>query len=120
MVDMQTADVRFEPDAILPVQFYSAGGMRPEKRLMLAILEDALDIYRKYARTPGRRHESLVAETRQWLFADDTRWPFSFVNLCSALGIDVGSLRAQLGGGRWPRRPCDRAGGARRRAAATS
>jgi len=43
----------FEPDALLPAQFYAAfrGGssVRGEKRLMLAVLEDALDCFQKYA-----------------------------------------------------------------------
>lgn len=65
---------------------------------MLAILEDALEIHRKYARKPGRTHERLVAETERWLFSDDTAWPVSFLNVCSALGIDAAWLRAQLTG----------------------
>jgi hypothetical protein len=72
--------------------------MRSEKRLMLAILEDAVVIYKKYARVPGRRHECLVAETERWLFSDDTAWPFSFVNVCSALEFDVASIRERLVG----------------------
>jgi hypothetical protein len=92
----KAADVPFEPDAVLPVQFYPARGMRPERRLMLAILGDALGIYRKHAHAAGRRHERLVAETKDWLFSDDTEWPLSFVNVCFALGIDVSRLRALL------------------------
>ena len=62
---------------------------------MLAVLEDALGIYRKYAGVPGRRRRRLITETEQWLFSDDTGWPFSFVNVCHALGIDVALFRAQ-------------------------
>ena len=61
IVEMQTADVQFEPDAIPRVQFCPARGMRPEKRLMLAILDDALEMLqevRSHARPtapePGR------------------------------------------------------------------
>jgi hypothetical protein len=97
------ADPRLEPGAVLPVQFYPAAGMRSEKRLMLAILEDALEIHRKYAPNPGRRHERLVAETKRWLLSDDTAWPLSFLNVCSALGIDAAWLRAQFTGLRRPR-----------------
>ena len=63
---------------------------------MLAILEDALAIHRKYAPTPGRRRQRLVAETERWLLSDDTAWPLSFLNVCSALGIEATWLRAQL------------------------
>ena len=31
------------------------------------------------------------------IFADDPEWPFSFVNACAAVGIDVARLRGELG-----------------------
>jgi hypothetical protein len=62
---------------------------------MLAVLEDALSIYRKFARLPGRKHRRLLLETEQWLFSDDTGWPFSFINVCHAIGIDVAWLRSR-------------------------
>ena len=95
---MDTVDeFAFEPHTILPVQFHPPRAVGAEKRLMLAVLEDALGIYRKYTAVPGRRHRRLVRETEQWLFSDDTSWPFSFVNICHSLGIDVAWLRGQLG-----------------------
>jgi hypothetical protein len=30
------------------------------------------------------------------LFSDDERWPFSFVNVCRALGLEPGHLRRRL------------------------
>ena len=96
-MDMPTVnDPTLEPHAVLPVQFHAAPATRPEKRLILAILKDALAIYRKYGRVPDRNHKRVFEETEQWLFSDDTSWPFSFVNLCHGLGIDVGWLRSQL------------------------
>ena len=96
---MQTpADSRFGPQTVLPVQFHAERATCPERRLLLAVLEDALGIHRRYARVPSGRHRRLVAETEEWLFSDDTSWPLSFVNVCHALGIDVAWLRAQLGG----------------------
>jgi hypothetical protein len=68
----------------------------PEKRLMRAVLEDALGIHRKYA-VPGRRRRRLVDETEEWLFSDDASWPLSFVNVCRTLGVDAARLRAELG-----------------------
>jgi hypothetical protein len=99
---MQTAaEYRFGPQTVLPVQFYPERATGPEQRLMLAVLEDALGVYRKYPRMPDRRHRRLVAEAEQWLFSDDTSWPFSCVNVCHTVGIDVSWLRGQL---RRPRR----------------
>jgi hypothetical protein len=38
----------------------------------------------------------LVREIRDWVFADDPEWPFSFVNACAAVGVDVVRLRHEL------------------------
>src|ERR1051326_5642079 len=43
--DMQTpADSRFGPQTVLPVQFHAERATCPERRLLLAVLEDALGI----------------------------------------------------------------------------
>jgi hypothetical protein len=93
---MQVGVDMFPPHTILPVQFHAARSGPPARRLMLAVLQDALDIHRKYAHESRARRGRLVAETDAWLFSDDTTWPFSFVNLCHGLGIDVASLRRRL------------------------
>ena len=68
----------------------------PEARLMLAILDDALATYRTEAGRPGLKHRRRAAEAEEWLFSDDIRWPFSFLNVCHTLGIDEGWIRARL------------------------
>jgi hypothetical protein len=68
----------------------------PEARLMLAILDDALATYRKEVGRPGLKHRRAAVEAEEWLFSDDVRWPFSFVNVCHTLGIEVGWIRARL------------------------
>jgi hypothetical protein len=49
----------FEPDVLLPAQFFAAfrreGGLERERLLMLAVLEDAVDCYQKYAHARGSR-----------------------------------------------------------------
>jgi hypothetical protein len=87
--------VEFRPESVMPVQFHAGAATRPEYRLLLAVLKDALDIHRKYASAPGRRPR-IVTETEAWLFSDDTSWPLAFVNVCHALGIDVDWLRGRL------------------------
>jgi hypothetical protein len=63
---------------------------------MLAVLNDALATYARDAAVPDRRRHRLAADAEQWLFSDDRDWPFSFVNVCDALGIDVAWLRARV------------------------
>jgi hypothetical protein len=68
----------------------------PETRLMLAILDEALATYRKEVGRPGLKHRRRADEVEEWLFSDDIRWPFSFVNVCHTLGIDEGWIRGRL------------------------
>ena len=67
-----------------------------ERRLLLAILEDALLIVQRDPRllAPGKRR--LQRETRDWFVADDPYWPFSFLNVCDVLGFDAPKLRSVL------------------------
>jgi hypothetical protein len=67
----------------------------PERRLMVAILEDAVDCLRKNAVTGSRRRRRLFTEAEEWMRSDDTSWIFSFRNICDLLGLDTQALRAQ-------------------------
>lgn len=94
----------FELDAILPAQFYAGRGSQhwtPEQRLCHAILTDAVEVLRlRTAAVLDVKQRVLVMDTLTWLRATDYEWPFSFVNLCDALGLDVDATRAALLAGR--------------------
>jgi hypothetical protein len=71
-----------EPETVLPSQFFDRfkidASLQPEKRLMLAVLEDAVGTFQKYAGATSRRSRRLHAEAEEW-FADRTslgRSPF--------------------------------------------
>lgn len=87
----------FEPDALLPAQFYAAfrGGssVRGEKRLMLAVLQDALDCYQKYAFAKDGPGKQLFADADSWIVCADRDWYFSFENICETLEINPEYLR---------------------------
>jgi hypothetical protein len=87
----------FEPDALLPAQFYAAfrGGsaVRGEKRLMLAVLQDALECYQKYAFAKDVHGHQLFAEAEEWICCEDRNWYFSFDNICETLEINPAYLR---------------------------
>ncbi|HLK10676.1 MAG TPA: hypothetical protein VKW76_04810 [Candidatus Binatia bacterium] len=68
----------------------------PEKRLMLAVLTDAVATLRR-TRTERRR---AIAEAHAWFVATDPGWPFSFVNVCDALGLDAARVRRLVAGQR--------------------
>ncbi len=89
----------FEPDTLLPEQFFSILGRKPlqgEKRLLLAMLEDAVHCFQTYllARKPHERR--LFQEAEEWIDSTDTHWFFSFENICDILCIHPGRMREAL------------------------
>jgi hypothetical protein len=90
----------FEPDALLPAQFYAAfrggSGVRGEKRLMLAVLEDALDCFQKYAAARDGHGQALFDEAQAWIVSNDRGWFFSYENICETLEINPEYLRRGL------------------------
>ena len=89
-----------EFDPLMPAQWFADAGraaaMQPEKRLMFAVLSDAVDIVMTPHGTTNIRRRMLFHETAAWIRSDDREWPYSFVNLCDALGFDADRLRAGL------------------------
>ena len=84
----------FVPEAVLPEQYFDRWAARasdtPEKRLMFAVLLDAV------IQLQGR-NASEAAEVEEWIRGTtgaDT--PFSFQNICEALGIDATYLARGL------------------------
>lgn len=88
------------PAAVLPEQFHSSPRQYPyvrgEVALMQAVLEDAIECFQKQFGTPRFRDYRIAKEAEQWFFTDDYQWPFSFVNICSVLGIDPEYIRRGL------------------------
>ncbi|HYD50436.1 MAG TPA: hypothetical protein VEB21_18920 [Terriglobales bacterium] len=63
-----------------------------ERRLMLAVLIDAIRNVSQSARDKANEHYAW-ARDRAWLQRDDHKTPFSFLNICSALGLNAGYVR---------------------------
>jgi len=90
----------FEPESILPSQFFEGRrkneALEPVKRLMLAVLTDAVRCYQigfDAKRTCRRR---AFREAEGWLFSRTADGPFSFENVCCALDIAPDCLRNML------------------------
>ncbi len=69
---------------------------QPECRLLWAVLENAVNVYMKYATATGRRGRRLFHEAEDWIWRDDPTWFCSFVSICYVLGIDPDYLRRGL------------------------
>jgi len=89
-----------ESDVMVPSQFFdrikTEGSSQPEKRLMLAVMEDAIATFQKSVYGATRRQRRLLKETEDWIGSADTGWPFSFENICAALDIESTYLRTGL------------------------
>ncbi|HEX9443491.1 MAG TPA: hypothetical protein VGA73_05195 [Candidatus Binatia bacterium] len=92
---METTDL-FQEDASLPSQYWDTFAkkrdLEPEKRLLLAVLDNAVRAYRSCIFTGGRR----FTEVEGWLFNDGSEDTFSFKNICDVLGLDPGRIRQSL------------------------
>jgi len=80
---------------ILPSQYFSRfrDPCEGEKTLMLAVLEDAIKIYKKHAFARYFHMKALFDETRSWIFSDDVGLPFSYCRICETLDINSGIIR---------------------------
>lgn len=65
-----------------------------ERRLMVAILEDAVEAYRRPGL--GARGRRLLAEVERWVEDGDRKSLFAFLNVCDYLDLDPGRVRRYL------------------------
>lgn len=104
---VKVGSIELLPDAVLPEQFYGpprgAACSQSELALRRAVLDDAITCYQKQFVPHTQREWRLAHEAEEWLFSDDDRWPFSFVNICRALDLEPEYLRWRLK--QWRQRP---------------
>jgi hypothetical protein len=90
----------FEPDTLLPAQYFAAfsreGGLVRERRLMLAVLQDAVECYQKYALARDPRGRLLFEDSRDWIESEEREWPFSYENICEVLSLNPEYIRRGL------------------------
>ena len=107
LYDLSSASQLFPPAAVLPEQFYGSQTQYHRAEgvvaLMRAVLADAIDCFQNQTRKNTIHARILGHDAGQWIFTDDDSWPFSFVNICRVLGLDVGYVRRGLQ--RWQHSP---------------
>jgi hypothetical protein len=101
----------FIPDVLTRGQYYDGirsdnGCARSVKRLMLAVLEDAMRCYLTYANSRSRAQRRLFVEAQAWLMDREADGAFAFETVCETLGIDPNYLREGLRG--WHLKESDR------------
>lgn len=102
----------FEPDILTPEQHRdrvrTESVDQPEVRLMLAVMEDAVATYQRFLTEPKKRNRRQFDEVRDWIHSEDTNWPYSFENICTALHFEPELVRQGLH--EWETSPGSRGG----------
>lgn len=90
----------FQPDVLLQAQYYDRLRrkfcLEPEKRLMMAVLDDAIVCFQKYLLARDSRGKKLFREAEEWILGEDSEWVFSFENICEVLELDPRYVRQGL------------------------
>ena len=94
------ADDLLIPTALRPVQFHDIWSrsrtISPERRLALAVVQQALNDLAGYRFARGWRRQRLYWDAYAWVADDDREWPYSFINLCEAAGLGVEAIRQRV------------------------
>ena len=90
----------FEPDTLLSARHFEnlrrKTLLEPEKRLMLAILEDATNCYQDNLSVRCGSARRLFTEAEEWILEKSSDWIFSFKNICETLGFNPEYIRQGL------------------------
>jgi len=101
--DVRPARDFFEtPESLLPPQWQHHSAIPSERRLILAVLEDAVHCFRKYAFATDSQGRRLFQDADDWIHNGGHESPFSFENVCDALDLNPAYLRSGLK--QWHRR----------------
>lgn len=90
----------FQMDPVLPAEYQDTFRRRthlePEKTLMLAVLEDAITCFQKYARARPSKSKQMFREAEEWILQKDSQYFFSFEHICESLGFEPEYVRHGL------------------------
>src|SRR5438094_9880925 len=93
-----TADERisslFQPDTLLSAQYFEnlrrKTLLEPEKRLMLAILGDAINSFQDNLLSPSVTGKKFFEEAAEWILDNDGAWIRSFATICELSRFNLG------------------------------
>lgn len=90
----------YQPDILLPEQYNvlrrSHHELDGERRLMLAVLEDAIQCYLANINAKSLQGRLLFHEARDWMRYSTGKGLFAYETLCESLGLDGGRLFGAL------------------------
>jgi hypothetical protein len=90
----------FQPDTLLSAQYFEnfrgKNHLEPEKKLMLAVLEDAVLCFQNYLFARDSKGKRIFHEAEEWILETDSDWIFSFESICEVLGFNPQYIRKGL------------------------
>jgi hypothetical protein len=91
----------FQPDTMLPAQYFAAalrrkGALNPERRLIIAVLQDAIECYQKNLFAREGKARQLYADAQEWIDSEDRSHYFSYENICEILDMNPEFVRRGL------------------------
>lgn len=90
----------FQPDTLVSAEYFETlrrkACLEPEKRLMLAILEDAIQCFQDHVSARNQTSKKLFEEAEEWILEGGDDWIFSFENVCEVFGFDPHYMRQGL------------------------
>jgi hypothetical protein len=90
----------FQPDSLATTQFedtmHRATPLEPEKKLLLAVLEDAVICFQDNFFAREKKKRQLFEETEQWIFTERSDRLFAFESLCHSLNLNPHYIRHGL------------------------
>lgn len=91
---------KFHSDPVAVIEYYDtlrrSHHLQPEKRLMLALLDDAVKCFQKYLPAKSGRGKRRFTEVEQWFWDKTREDTFSFEHVCAVLGLSPSYLRRML------------------------
>jgi hypothetical protein len=83
-------------DPVAFEQFFKRARSGGEEKLMLAVLQDAVDCFQQYALSDCPWEKQIFKEAERWILATNSDWFFSFENICENLQLNPSYIRRGL------------------------
>lgn len=91
---MNSAKAFFEPTDSAVAEYVFKKNLREgEQKLMLAVLENAIEDFQKHILADDKRGKELFQDAEEWILETNSPSFFSFENICAHLDLDPDYVR---------------------------
>lgn len=68
----------------------------PEEALAAGVLRQAAADLRRFQDAPDAIGREMYSDAKSWFIANDDEWPYSFINVCRALGLSSEAIHDEV------------------------